>query len=59
MPKKGEHEELELEITIGDKDFKRLESGEKMILGTLALSETPINITLRRVSKKKSKNQTS
>jgi len=55
----GEHEELEVEITIVDEDFKRLESGQKLILGTLALSETPIIISLRRVSKKKGKNQTS
>jgi hypothetical protein len=55
-----EHEELEVEITIVDEDFKRLESGQKLILGALTLSETPIVISLRRVSsKKKSKNQTS
>jgi hypothetical protein len=57
MPK-GEHEELEVEITIVDKDFKRLESGQKLTLGALTLSETPIIISLRRVrSKKKRKNE--
>jgi len=35
MPKRDdEHEEPEVEITIVDKDFKRLESGQKLILGT-------------------------
>jgi hypothetical protein len=60
MPKKDDkHEELEVEITIVDKDFKRLESGQKLTLGALTLSETPIIISLRRLrSKKKRKNET-
>ena len=62
MPKKDdEHEELEVEITIVDKDFKRLESGQKLILGilgALTLSETPIVISLQRLRSKKRKNET-
>jgi hypothetical protein len=59
MPKKDDkHEELEVEITIVDKDFKRLESGQKLILGALTLSETPIVISLRRLRSKKRKNET-
>jgi hypothetical protein len=59
MPKKDdEHEELEVEITIVDKDFKRLESGQKLTLGALTLSETPIIISLRRLRSKKRKNET-
>jgi hypothetical protein len=54
----GEHEELEVEITIVDKDFKRLESGQKLTLGALTLSETPIIISLRRLRSKKRKNET-
>jgi len=56
MPK-GEHEELEVEITIVDEDFKRLESGKKLTLGALTLSETPIIISLRRLKSKKPKNE--
>ena len=59
MPKKDDkHEELEVEITIVDKDFKRLESGQKLTLGALTLSETPIIISLRRLRSKKRKNET-
>jgi hypothetical protein len=59
MPKKDdEHEELEVEITIVDKDFKRLESGQKLTLGALTLSETPIIISLRRLRFKKRKTET-
>ena len=59
MPKKDDkHEELEVEITIVDKDFKRLERGQKLILGALTLSETPIIISLRRLRSKKRKNET-